>query len=1031
MASPLEKLKRPGRSPLLGLKRPGENPLLGLKRPGENPLLGLKRPAENPLLGLGRPSQLPEIDQARPSPKTMKGQPARVLRVLDGDTVALQTPEGIVRVRVSGIDAPELGSVRADRARKLIEDQIQGKEVRFAPALIGDSKDDYGRIVGHLYAGDDDVAQLVREADLEKRGPRERSTEAILANMGLSTVVGLGGAAVGGLVGGPPGAALGFALGDLGAGWAGREFGAYVDEDDSVFGDTDDDGYSMEDFWENNSPTDILMDAAIPFIFRGAGRLVAAGASGIKGAFSRARLPDTAAPSIKEATAPLREQLEAARHEVENILEYTSERHVGDVLPDSSASEGGDFVRRLRDTVVTFGRPMAVTPWKHMAKSDSPLAQQASIIMQVQDALNRRVRTLGAWKAQHEVIEKGLSDLAKRQGHKVTRKQRRAIQKVLKTKAHAQLSKTEDPIPELIDLASAHQDFTEEFWAVKEMLGARQMEVSGDDLGNLVKIKKQDDYVMSILTPRVKRQLEALPDSKIKDWLLTRGLENQQAARISAALAGGRSTPRGMYGFSRRYDPVTREPVLPESLYEQNFSVITENMLSRDSVEIANLATWGTARPSIRGVQQGADVVALSEADPVKVPPLAKAMVDRFKEAGDFTNAELFSRWLKESFAPDASPTRRAMGAFRTAAANTMLTRAFVVQLGEISRGTAFAKGGPKAIRVGQQVMKNLDSARGRLSYTSGAHESSLDEMLSRSYTDAIAGQSFHPANLARSTDSAARIMSTGAAIGTVQLIAKEAGETLAAASKAGSDGAVKFGGDLLQEISEVFPSRGIREEQLEQTAKWIGETYNNAPVVNGVRNLGDRIYEEGVQNFVRTVHFTTGSGMLANAARTPIGATALQFRSFSIQAASHFKDSVLKPIIRGGKTGDVKLVHLGLSRLVRIYGHMAAPATLAMVARDLLKGDLGEADLNQMSQKAVREISVGAMGWPGGVLTGGLSRELQLFPGLQQLSNTGGDLTRWPPDAKTLRGISTLVGVRNPRAKLLLDPLVGLAQQD
>ena len=87
----------------------------------------------------------------------------RVLAVNDGDTVTLSCQEaGLrrVRVRVWGIDAPEIGQrpwgeLAQQRLRELASDRVTLQPV---------DKDDYGRLVGRLHRGNEDLGlTLVRE----------------------------------------------------------------------------------------------------------------------------------------------------------------------------------------------------------------------------------------------------------------------------------------------------------------------------------------------------------------------------------------------------------------------------------------------------------------------------------------------------------------------------------------------------------------------------------------------------------------------------------------------------------------------------------------------------------------------------------------------------------------------------------------------------------------------------------------------------------------------------------------------------
>ncbi|WP_370608233.1 thermonuclease family protein [Citrobacter meridianamericanus] len=83
----------------------------------------------------------------------------RVVRVIDGDTVVvLAKKEGTVRVRLSGIDAPENGQPFGQRARQFLASRIAGRVVE----ISGDTRDRYDRILGTVWAAGRDInAELV------------------------------------------------------------------------------------------------------------------------------------------------------------------------------------------------------------------------------------------------------------------------------------------------------------------------------------------------------------------------------------------------------------------------------------------------------------------------------------------------------------------------------------------------------------------------------------------------------------------------------------------------------------------------------------------------------------------------------------------------------------------------------------------------------------------------------------------------------------------------------------------------------
>ena len=81
--------------------------------------------------------------------------PAKVTRVADGDTVQIKSKEGSTRVRLLGIDAPELKMPFGEESKRSLENMVRnaGGEV----TVYYKRKDAYGRIVGKLVANGEDL----------------------------------------------------------------------------------------------------------------------------------------------------------------------------------------------------------------------------------------------------------------------------------------------------------------------------------------------------------------------------------------------------------------------------------------------------------------------------------------------------------------------------------------------------------------------------------------------------------------------------------------------------------------------------------------------------------------------------------------------------------------------------------------------------------------------------------------------------------------------------------------------------------
>lgn len=84
---------------------------------------------------------------------------ARVIVVLDGDTVLVRRAQRLVKIRLAGIDAPEKGQAFGDISSHALADMVKGKRVNIASQAV----DQYGRIVANLGVDGLDVnAEQVR-----------------------------------------------------------------------------------------------------------------------------------------------------------------------------------------------------------------------------------------------------------------------------------------------------------------------------------------------------------------------------------------------------------------------------------------------------------------------------------------------------------------------------------------------------------------------------------------------------------------------------------------------------------------------------------------------------------------------------------------------------------------------------------------------------------------------------------------------------------------------------------------------------
>ena len=78
---------------------------------------------------------------------------AQVEKVVDGDTLEIRSSHGKDRIRLWGVDSPEVGQTFGAEAKAHLEAIIAGRRI----AVESKTDDRYGRIVAVLYAGETNV----------------------------------------------------------------------------------------------------------------------------------------------------------------------------------------------------------------------------------------------------------------------------------------------------------------------------------------------------------------------------------------------------------------------------------------------------------------------------------------------------------------------------------------------------------------------------------------------------------------------------------------------------------------------------------------------------------------------------------------------------------------------------------------------------------------------------------------------------------------------------------------------------------
>lgn len=71
---------------------------------------------------------------------------AKVIAVLDGDTVLVKRANGLLKIRLAEIDAPEKTQTFGETSRRSLSGMVLGKQVKVASQAV----DQYGRMVAHL-----------------------------------------------------------------------------------------------------------------------------------------------------------------------------------------------------------------------------------------------------------------------------------------------------------------------------------------------------------------------------------------------------------------------------------------------------------------------------------------------------------------------------------------------------------------------------------------------------------------------------------------------------------------------------------------------------------------------------------------------------------------------------------------------------------------------------------------------------------------------------------------------------------------
>lgn len=114
------------------------------------------------LLLAGCVAATPALEETEP-----RSESAEVVAVVDGDTIDVQLPDGEERVRIIGIDTPEIGreagetdDCYAEEARTFLDELLYGRTVELRTDPSQHDVDDYGRLLRQVYVDGDDAALM-------------------------------------------------------------------------------------------------------------------------------------------------------------------------------------------------------------------------------------------------------------------------------------------------------------------------------------------------------------------------------------------------------------------------------------------------------------------------------------------------------------------------------------------------------------------------------------------------------------------------------------------------------------------------------------------------------------------------------------------------------------------------------------------------------------------------------------------------------------------------------------------------------
>jgi endonuclease YncB( thermonuclease family) len=84
------------------------------------------------------------------------------VRVVDGDTIRI----GSQRIRLRGIDTPEMSELQGPAAKQRLEELLRGGSIRIEPH----GRDVYDRLLADVFVNGQNVAEILRSEGFSKVG---------------------------------------------------------------------------------------------------------------------------------------------------------------------------------------------------------------------------------------------------------------------------------------------------------------------------------------------------------------------------------------------------------------------------------------------------------------------------------------------------------------------------------------------------------------------------------------------------------------------------------------------------------------------------------------------------------------------------------------------------------------------------------------------------------------------------------------------------------------------------------------------